>query len=391
MVEDSCFDELDRGFFNLAAKLSDSFCWTYGRLGYRLVAPLTPNQFDNAATKTKEIGVRALIVLGALVGFCLAGTYHFLIVAAILGGGSKICRAAGFYFQKEGFTHIRGKAPESPLVQGQATVMVWSIRGYGNGLYYPYGVVHWQSRVDAIALQILKEDPDVVVLKDVFDAGLVEALVDRLGIHFAHFYTHIGADAYGGENGLMVLTKCAVHKFTHADFRQNESKITRGFEMVEIKASPSDKGPCARIVTTQLAQEKQAGEMRMAQMAQIIQAIARKKLPLPTLFVGGVQKDRMGEEWGEFSKYLYHSYQGPTPTHPGILMSQWAPIYDGEVEITDVISLVRRSSLDGKILPVVEKGIALIDSHLVLGFESDTKTARSDSHAVVTTVSGLEK
>lgn len=382
-IEDSYFDDLDRKFLNLSSAMADLFSRTYGMLGYRLVAPLDPNKFDNASTVAKEVAIRALIVFGAIASFVFAGAYIFG-AAVILGLGSKIFREAGFYFQKDGFTHIRGSAPETTL-NGNATVMVWNIRGYGGGLHYGYGVVHWKLRIDRIVEEIRQANPDVLVLQDIYDTALVEALQVRLGGLFAHTYAHMG------ESGTMVMTKCAVHHFSHTEFADQDDVVKRGFETLEIKASPDDLFPCARVIGTKLTPGNGMEEIRMRQVAQIVDTLARQKLAMPTLFVGSLTIDRDGKEGEYLSRYLYHSYLDKEPTYSDQLVSQWAPIFDGQERVSDFISFFKRNLADGRVLPVIERNIRLVGSGLVKGFDADynTKRARSDCNGVVTQFSGL--
>ncbi len=390
-VSDSWFDEVDRKFLNLSSKMADIFSETYGKLGYRLIAPLDPNKFDNATSKAKEVGIRALIVLGGVLSFWFAGTYLFL-AAVILGAGSKVFRGIGFYFQKNGFTHIRGSAEETTLVNSKATVMTWNIRGYGGGLHYDHGgVIHWRSRLDRIVDHIQREDPDVLVLQEVYDTSLIEALIDRLGSRYANFYTHLGPSTWGKESGCMVITKCAVHNFTETPFNNNDAEFNRGFATLEIQASPQDNTPCARIIGTQLTPDKAAKQKRVEQIAQIVDQLAQEKLALPTLFVGSLHLDRNSEEDRDIlARYLNHSYLQIGPTHSDELVNQWAPIA-GTEQSSDFISFFKRNLPDNRVLPVIERNIRLLESRLVHAFNEnyDTKTALSDHHAVVTTFSGL--
>lgn len=392
MVDESGFDDLDRTFFNLSSRMADLFSWTYGTLGYRLVAPLDPNKFDNATSKAKEIGIRVLIVLGAAISFCFAGTY-IALTAVVLGVGSKLIRSFGFVLQNEGFTHIRGSAPEGKLENGQASIMTWNLRGHGGGLHYTHGVVHWRSRLDSIVENIQKESPDVIVLQEIYDTALVEALVSRLGNQYAHFFTHLGKNVFGNSSGCMVITRCAISDFVHTDFTNNEWDVTRGFETIEIKAHPDDASPCMRIIGTQLTPGKEEKTKRVEQVSQIVNSLVKKTLPMPTLFVGSLGIDRDSEEEGKLlSQYLYHSYRGKAPTQSAELVKQWARLYEGQEESSDYISFFRRTLSNGAILPVVERDIRLRDCHLVKAFDEsyDTKTALSDHHAIVTQFSGLK-
>ncbi len=386
--------ELDRKFFNAAAGLASVFSATYGWLGGRLIAPIDPNKFDNASSKTAEIGVRLLIVLGTALSLFFAGIYIGL-GAAILSVGSLASRSLGYYFQKNGFTHIRGKAPEKRIENGHAKILEWNIRGHGGGLHYAEGgVIHWESRIDRIVDAILQEDPDVLVLQEIYDPHLIEALISRLEERFAHFYTHLGASILGNESGVMVITKCPVHRYSHTDFTQTDEKVKRGFEALEIKADESSKKPCARILITQLSPGKNGQEIRMNQLAQTIDALAREKIAIPTLFVGSLNVDRDSLEEGAFlSNYLFHSYLDIEPTHSDALVNQWAPVFEGQEESSDFISVFKRHpEQDHRTFPVVEKGVRLIDSHLIRSFDEtyNTRTALSDHHAIVTEVSGLK-
>ena len=391
MIEESYFDDLDRSFLNLSSQMAGFFSWTYRTFGYRLVAPLGPDKFDNSTSKVKEIATRALIVLGGALSLWFAGLY-IVMGAVVLGAACKLFRGVGFALQKEGFTHVRGSAPEIALENGQAKVMTWNLRGHSGGLHYEHGVIHWQSRVDRIVENIQAEQPDVIVLQEIYDTALVEKLVSQLGDQYAHFFTQLGKNTWGNTGGCMVITKCAVQRFTHTDFSNNDWQVNRGFETLEIKASPQDASPCARIIGTQLAPGKEAQEKRMEQVAQIVDALGRETFPMPTLFVGSLGIDRDSKEEGKLlTKYLYHSYRDKYPTQSDELGMQWAPIFDGQEESNDYISFFKRQTAEGKILPVIEKNIRMLNCHLVKGFDEDynTKTALSDHHAVVTEFNGL--
>ncbi|OGN56677.1 MAG: hypothetical protein A3D96_06045 [Chlamydiae bacterium RIFCSPHIGHO2_12_FULL_44_59] len=391
MVQESSFDDydLDRIFLTASSFGADIFANTYGRLGYRLVSPLDEGKFDNAPI-IQELATRALIVLGGLASIWLAGSY-ILLSAVVLGAGSKLLRAVGFYFQKDGFTHIRGKAPEKSLEDGQAKVLTWNMRGYGGGLHYTYGVTHWQSRIDRILEDITKEDPDILVLQDVHDIALVKEIIARLEGSYAHFFAYLGANPWKSDSGGLVIAKCAVDHFEHTSFEHTDTGV-RGFDTFEIKINPEASHSCARIISTQLTPGRGHKELRMQQVAEIVDCLAVQPTRLPTLFVGSLGMNRDSQDEGSFlSQYLYHSYLGKEPTHSDALRSQWAPIFDGAEESSDFISFFKRTLSDGRTLPVLERGIRLLDSHLVPGYDENlnTKTARSDHSAVVTTCAGL--
>jgi hypothetical protein len=383
--------DLDRKFFNISAGMTTIFSWTYGWLGGRLVAPIDPNKFDNASSTAAEIGVRVLIVLGAIASLVLAG-FFITLGAVVLKVGAKVFKGLGILFQKEGVTHIRGLAPEKKIENGHAKIMVWNIRG-SNDHYAQGGVIHWQSRLNSILNEILKDDYDTVILEEIHDTHLIEAIVEHLSPHFAHFYTHAGADFWKEDSGLLVITKCAVHRYSHSDFTRTDEKVRRGFETLEIKASPESPIACARIVATQLTPGSQATPIRLSQINQIIDSVAKEKLVTVTLLAGSLNADRDHSEEGDYlSKYLFHSYLDTVPTHSDQLVGQWAPLSDAQERSSDFISIFKRTPVDDRrTLPVIEKGVRLIDSHLIRAFDVDynTKTALSDHHALVTEIDGL--
>jgi endonuclease/exonuclease/phosphatase family metal-dependent hydrolase len=358
MVDESYFEELDRDFLKFSSVWSN-FASSVGNLGTRLVSPLEPEKYDSATSLSKEVAVRAFIVAGFTAGVVFAGA--FLAIGAVaLGLGSTVFRAIGFALQKEGFTHVRGSAPEKTLVGGEAKVMTWNLRER---------MAPWSYRIEKIAEEIVKENPDVLVLQEVYDVAFSEALIEQLKGHFAHFYTYLGASVWGDTGGCMVLTKCAVQTFSHTDFVSNEESCNRGFDVLEIKAKPEDLTPCARIIGTQLTPGKGGKEMRMHQIAQIVNRLGLEKLSLPTFFAGNLNTSLDSEEGVHLSGYLYHSYRENEPTST-------------KEASDDLISFFKRRGDDERVLPVIERNIHLLDCHLA-------KTALSDHHAVVTRFKGL--
>jgi endonuclease/exonuclease/phosphatase family metal-dependent hydrolase len=272
--------------------------------------------------------------------------------------------------------------------------MVWNLRGQCGGLHYKNGgVVHWRSRLDKIIEKIEAEDPDVLVLQEIDDTALAEALIQRLGGRYAHLFTHLGANAWGSSNGCMILTKCAIHNFTHANFSDSDWTRPRGLEIFEIKASPRDTSPCVRIIASSLAPGKEEQTKRMEQFSQIVNALAARTLALPTLFVSNINADRDHPDEGTYlSKHLYHSYRGDEPTHTDQLASQWTSRFTAKGEMIDFISLFKRNLPDGRTMPVIEKGIRVVECRLVKAFDEtyNTKNSLSDHHGVFTLVGGLK-
>ncbi len=379
----------DRTFLNLSSKMAEPFCAAWGLLRYRLVAPLDPKKFENCASREKEVGVRAMIGLGAVLAAFLVRVKPVPMLASlvILGLGCKVLRAIAFSIQKGGYTHVKGEAPEKSLdaKDPQLKVMTWNICGVGGGLSLDHGgVIDWRSRLDPIVEKIKNESPDVLVLQEIYDTALGEALIERLKKDYAHFYTHLGPNVWGSVGGCMVLSKCAVYDFSHTSFSNNKWTLNRGFAVLELKASPQDFLPIARIIGTHFIHgyAPEDKKHRAEQIGQIVNNVMRRVLLLPTILVGDLNIDRDQEEGASLSTFLHHGYRGKEPTRTNRLVAQWDGKKTGEEKI-DYISLFKSAS--------AEATISIKDCHLVNAFDDsyNTKTALSDHHGLAATLKGF--
>lgn len=396
----------DDPFLTLSSKLTEPFCWVWENYRFRLLGPLDPQKFNNCDTKTKEIAVRALLVLGAVFGTILTLGAPIPILGGILALGiaSKIFRKVGYTFQKGGFSYNRGLAPEKEILDGKVKAKNWNVCGPGGGLSIDHGgVVSWNSeqqdklrRVDALVEKIKKEDPDVVELEEIYDDALGKAFYEKLKDRYAHFMHRRGPNTMGSVSGGMTITKCAIHRYTQTPFVTNDWSLNRGFSTLEIKASPKDSLPFARFIGTHLihGEKLEDQEKRKVQVEQIVQSLANEKLELPTVLMGDLNMERDGEEGAYLSKYLHHGYQGKEPTCTNRLVAQW-DLERKSVwgETIDYISLFKHILPDGRKLACVDKNITIDDCHLVKAYDEtfNTKTALSDHCGVVATIKGLKR
>ncbi|MES2272889.1 MAG: endonuclease/exonuclease/phosphatase family protein [Chlamydiota bacterium] len=389
----------DRTFLNLSSKMAEPFCAIWGLFRYRLVAPLDPKKFESCASKAEEIATRVFIGLGAIFGATLfaAMPAPLFFSVALLGAGSRLFRAIGFALQKGGYTHVRGEAPEKRLDgrDPQIKIMNWNVCGIAGGLSLDHGgVIAWRLRFNGIVQKIQAEDPDVLILEEIYDTALGEALIEKLKANYAHFFIHLGPSAMGSVGGCMVLSKCAVHSFSHESFANNHWTLNRGFATLEVKGNPQDLQPCARVIGTHLihGSDPKDGISRMHQFAQIINSVAKKALPIPTVLTGDLNTERDKEEGAPLANRLIHGYTAQDPTCTNRMTAEW----DGKSravwgEIIDYLSLFKEAVLDGKQLAVVSENIRIEDCHLVKAFDAsyNTKTALSDHHGIMATIRGL--
>ncbi len=381
----------DRTFLDLSSKLAEPFCSVYEQLRYRLLAPLDPNKFDNSINQTQEIATRTLIGAGAIFGAFLCTSFFIPAFCgiALLGAGCKLLRAIGFAIQKDGFTHVRGQAPEKALdpEDQQIKVATWNLCGIGGGMALDHGgVTHWRTRLDGVIDKINWEDPDVLILQEIYDTALAEAIVEKLQNRYAHFFMHLGPNVNGMGSGVMILSKYPVHSFSNESFANNDWSLNRGISTLEIKARPEDSQPCARIIGTHLINGYEAvdREKRAVQVAQIVDGLAKKTLALPTVIAGdfNMERDKEGKTLLDF---LHPGFQEAEPTRTNRLMVQWNGKVDCEWEETiDYLSLFRRTLADGRQIAAIDENIRLENVHLIEAFDStyNTKTALSDHHGI---------
>jgi endonuclease/exonuclease/phosphatase family metal-dependent hydrolase len=194
----------------------------------------------------------------------------------------------------------------------------------------------------------------------------------------------------------MVISKCAVHNFSHTSFENNKWTLNRGFASLELKATPQDALPCARLIGTHLIHGDEAEDKknRMEQIAQIVNHMARQTLAMPTVLAGDLNIERDQEEGGILSSRLHHGYQGHNPTCTNRLVAQWdskAKSVWGET--IDYISLLKNAQPDGIRIPVVDENVILENCHLVEAFDEsyNTKTALSDHHGLAAVIKGLRQ
>ncbi len=375
MQTNSATDQWDYTLLNISSKLADPICKIYSLLRYRLVAPLDPKKFNHYPSLVQEVAFRVLIGTSALL-LCASFPMPVLYSAATLGVGSKVLRAIGFVLQKDNYTHVYGQAPEKTL-SGQIKIMSWNVCGPAGGFTYDHGgVVDWQARFDRLAGQMMSENPDVIILQEIYDGSLADALIKKLETHYAHFFCRLGKSTMGSEGGLMVISKCAVHRFKNTDFSTNDWTLKRGFATLELKTAPDAQDPSIRIIGTHLihgdSQEDKDG--RAIQIKEIAQETDSS---LPTILAGDFNIERDAEEGKLLSAHVNHAYLGSEPTCTNELVEQWdlagKSVWN---ETIDNISLFKQS-----------KQLEVVDCHLSKAFDKtfNTRTALSDHHGVVAT------
>jgi len=374
----------DWTFLKRSSDLAEPFCWAYGLLRYRLFAPLDANKFDNSTSKVIEVAKRLFILATAAITVAFTGTPIY-IASVALGISCKIFRILGVALQKNQFTHIKGGAAEKNLEEGKASVMTWNLCGHSGGLHYvDNGVIHWSSRLDQLVEKIKIENPDILVLQEIYDTRFAEKLIEKLSGEYAHFFTHLGINTWGAAGGCMIITKLACHSFTHTDFENNDPLVNQGFETLEIKASPNDAKPCLRIIGTHIT--KNDPKESMEQVAQIVDSLKSKIHTLPTVLAGNINNE------ADLSKYLYHSNRWEVTSTDG-LTNQWINDPGKKHVMSDFVSLFKRNLPCGTSLPVTERKIRMLDCHLIEAFDKElnTKTALSNHHGIITLIDGLTK
>ena len=363
----------DRTFLDFSSKMNEPFCAAFNLIRFRLVTPLDPTKFENCTTKTKEIATRVLIGLGAAAGVGLCVAFPSIFYGAVgLAVCSKVFRAIGFALQKDGYTHVRSSVAEKLLdfQHPKPKVMTWNVCGVGGGMSLDHGgVIDWRDRLGGIIAQIENEDPDILILQEVYDGALAENLIDRLQGKYAHFFAHLGANVIGSVGGVMVLSKCSVYRFSNTSFKNNDWSLNRGYATLELKATPNSSISCLRIIGTHFIHNNQ--QKRKEQFAQIDQSVTDQ---VPTIIVGDLNIERDQPEGDLLRNNLNHAYTELVPTCTNELVGQWdAKMKSVPGETIDYVSSFKKTS-----------PVQFENCHRVEAFDGtfNTKTARSDHHGL---------
>ncbi len=380
---DTSQSEWDRSLFNLSSVLAEPLCQAFRFLRFRMVAPLDPTKFECKKNLVEEVAFRALLGAASLASL-IAAPFYVIGGSAVLGIGHKLLRAAAYAFQKEGYSHVRGSAPEKTI--SDLKVTTWNHCGPGGGMSLNHGgAIDWRYRVQNIVAALELEDPDVLVLQEYYDGAFAEALIERLESKYAHFFFHLGQNVMGSESGLIVLSKAAVSGFSYTAFTNNDWTLNRGFASLEIKASPSAKAPLCRVLGTHLRHGDDASDkiLRMGQVAQIVDGIQSRKEPIPTILAGDLNIERDGEEGQILASHFRHGYLGEEPTCTNHLVAQWDQEAKGTWgETIDYISLYKDAA---------SEQLEFSDCHLIRAFDEtyNTQEALSDHHGISVTIKGL--
>jgi len=371
---------LDRTFLWASSVLAEPFCKAYELLRYRLCGPIDEEKFSNLPL-IQEIAFRALIAAGAVATLAVTVCWPIPFIASLLtlGIGVKTFRVIGFALQENGYTHVRTEAPEIPLGD-HTTIAMQNFCGIEGGMHYDRGgVVSWRDRIDGFVGMLREKRPHVIILQEVYTTSLAEALVEKLGDIYPHFFMHLGANMMGSVGGVMMITDHPVDSFSNTSFHNNDWTLNRTFAAMEIGN--------LRILGTHLIHGDN-NEARKVQLHQMLEWIAEKNEEKITIIGAdfNIERDREGVEI--LSPYLEHGYKGEDPTCTSKLTEQWDGV-KREEEWIDNISQVKAVPLpDGRVLPVIEEfrieELEILPAYDVITY--NTKIARSDHHGMLARV-----
>jgi exonuclease III len=370
---------LDRTFLYASSILNGPFCKTYELLRYRLFGTMDSEKFSNFSV-VQEVAFRALIVVGALFTLALAVLFPIAFLATVLTLGtlSKILRAIGFALQENGYTHVKTDAPEVPMGE-RTTIAMQNFCGMEGGMHYDRGgVVQWNDRIDGFVDMLREKRPHVIIIQEVYTTTFAEALVEKLGDIYPHFFMHLGANVMGSVGGVMMITDHPVDSFTNISFENNDWTLNRTFAAMDIGN--------LRIIGTHLIHGGDH-EGRKAQVEQMMQYIADQSDGKINIIGADFNIERDKEGLDILAPYLEHGYTGMEPTCTSKMTEQWTGVAEPD-ELIDNISQVKPVELpNGQRLHVFEE-FRIEEVEILPAFDDtyDTKKSRSDHHGMLATV-----
>jgi len=221
-------------------------------------------------------------------------------------------------FPLQPFLYAKGDKAEKALSKDRTlTCLTWNVCLFDTNLSMLFGgVLPWQSRIHQIAEKIVKLQPDIVCLQEVFSANANLVLVEKLRAHYAHFYYKIGPHPFGFSleslglpSGLFVASKYPLQaeQFTPYGVEETPSYRSYGFFSADIYSKNERIG---HFVTTHLQPGYEESDKAFRQKQLL--AIA-KRLPQNTpIFLCGDLNIASGSEEAKsaFTAYEPVSYQG---------------------------------------------------------------------------------
>jgi endonuclease/exonuclease/phosphatase family metal-dependent hydrolase len=283
----------DRTFLSFSTQLAELPCYASG-LGYRLITPLKPSAFQNYDSYWKEVSRRSLILAGAVIAaaFCYQNFALTVrpVVGLMLGWGG--LRGLGFALQRGGYTYVAPSTGLGKAFDGRAfKLMSWNVCSFAGGLSFSFGgMPPWQTRLGAIVETIQKEDPDVLVLQEVFDLALAEKLVTKLPGY--HVYMHCGPNPYSLTSGCLVMSKFKPHSFSFTSFKTNSAAMNRGFALLKL-AGQEGVEPLCLVMTHLEAGEGQIDKEKRRDQFRQIQNISSEQ-QCDTFLVGDLNTEPGG-------------------------------------------------------------------------------------------------
>ncbi|MCI0382366.1 MAG: hypothetical protein L0207_04880 [Chlamydiae bacterium] len=151
------------------------------------------------------------VVLFAIRFFYFAGALYCFTASLFTTLPGVALRYFAILIRQNNFLYAKGEAKEINMLDETFTLLSWNIAGVPAGYSLSDGgVSHWRERIDRIIETILKKDPKVICLYEVFDQLLCDVLIQRLKEKYAHFYFTIGNSSIGTNSGIFIASKFAL-------------------------------------------------------------------------------------------------------------------------------------------------------------------------------------
>lgn len=377
---------LDHSMILWSSWCAEPFFTAYREVRYRLLGPMTPGHYGNSATTTKEFAIRCGLGAATFFGSVYALRKPRILTSLLaLGIFSRTLRYLGFALQTRGYTYVQGNFPETPWQNGSCKLMSWNVCGMATGWPRDHGGLEdWSYRVQRIADLIKKENPDVLVLQEIFDTRMGEALISLLKDRYSHFFLNMGQAALGEKGGLMgvvggllIATRNKTEDFHFEVFEERTWHFAKGFGVLTLKTSDEEDSPTVQIIGTHL-QHGNEPKIRKAQVDQIIKYLAKNNIP--SVVTGDFNIELGSAEANVLRLISPPGYKGEEPTCTNIMQAAYTGKDAGPEEFIDDVLFYPGTS---------ESGVQIGEIGLVRAFDKvpDPRTALSDHHALLGTLS----
>jgi len=392
-------DKIGYQLFNIASFCTDAPC--------KLDAQVTLLKLANTKAKAKDLN-ESLNRL-AYKSYLVFQIFLLSPISLFTGPVGMVFRTLGYFIQPSDFNYKKGNIEEKSYpTDKKATVYFLNTCCIGGG--YPLthgGVLPWgndvlpgKSRIDLIAEKIIKKDPDLVCLSEIYDCKAGKILYNKLKNNYSHFYLNIGPHHWAAKSGLFVASKYKIQNPHFIDFHDtlvhDKGSCRRGafgFDSVD-----KENKPIARVYSAHFEYSKNDSKpsdaeinARKKEVELIIEDIKKNSLSkVPIILTGDLNFSKEEYSKTDLIKYFKKTNQDITGTcrRDEFNKKLWNEKSIDKTKKEEAFDLDHTFILKKSPKDSTDQQNYIADTKIIKSFDEEKNilSALSDHHAMETTI-----